>query len=210
MQRGAGRFVTWRVVALGGLLVAGAAFAGKPDFPGPLHSQRGLPNLTRDVRDPQKFWSTPYGPAYANILISGSNFLPCQGGPFALCYYSGAPPLDCVIDENGSFASCRCLDIPYGNYFVDINAILDYAVYQQTVKVCGAYGSGCSSVVNLAPVCDRINRQKLFSGADRISAFSFDCAAEVPIGQQACAAGTYAGCMTAPCRETGEEGIVEC
>ncbi len=201
----------WNAGALAVLLLAGAAHAGgKPDFPGPFHSQRAAPNLTRDVKNPEKFWTTPYGPSYANILTSSTNFVPCQGGPFALCYYSGAAPLDCEIDANGSFANCRCLDIPYGSYFVDINSILDFGVYQQTVKVCGADGSGCSSVVNLAPVCGYINRQKLIPGAHRISTFSFDCALEVPIGQKQCDPGIYAGCMTAPCHETGEDGVVEC
>jgi hypothetical protein len=190
--------------------------------PGPLHSQRSAPNLLHDTRDPQKFWTTPDGPQYANIIIESTNFLPCRGGPFALCYYSGPAPFPCTIDEDGRFATCKCLDVTYGNYYVDINAILDHAVYQQTVKVCSVDGSGCScpekdddgkcipAPVNTAPVCNYINQQKLIPGADRISTFSFDCAAEAPIGQTQCEPGTYAGCMTAPCQETGEEGTVAC
>jgi hypothetical protein len=190
--------------------------------PGPLHSQRSAPNLLHDARDPQKFWTTPDGPQYANIIIESTNFLPCRGGPFALCYYSGPAPFPCTIDEDGRFATCKCLDVTYGNYYVDINAILDHAVYQQTVKVCSVDGSGCScpekdddgkcipAPVNTAPVCNYINQQKLIPGADQISTFSFDCAAEAPIGQTQCEPGTYAGCMTAPCQETGEEGTVAC
>src|SRR5689334_810959 len=101
--------------------------------PGPLHSQRGTPNLLRDVlKDPQKFWTTPYGPTYANVLTGGDNFLACKGGPFALCYYSGPAPLECTLDADGRTASCTCLDISYGVYFVDINSILKHSVYQQT------------------------------------------------------------------------------
>ena len=180
--------------------------------PGPLHSQRGTPNLLRDVlKDPQKFWTTPYGPSYANVLTSRDNFLPCQGGPFALCYYSGPEPLGCRLSADGRTASCRCLDIAYGVYFVDINAILKHSVYEQTVAVCGADGSKCSGQPNEAPVCDYINRNKLLPGADRISAFSFDCALEARIGQSQCPdASPYAGCMTAPCTTTDVAGVVEC
>jgi hypothetical protein len=193
-----------------------------PKIPGPLHSQRSAPNLLHDAPDPQKFWPTPFGPPYANIITEPTNFLPCRGGPFALCYYSGPAPLPCTVDADGRFATCECLDITYGTYFVDINAILDHAVYQQTVKACGVDGSGCTcperdaigkcipAPVNTAPVCNYINRQKLLPGADLISTFSFDCAAEEPIGVTKCGPGTYAGCMTAPCQETGEEGTVEC
>src|SRR5262249_23461471 len=73
-----------------------------------------------------------------------------------------------------------------------------------------AVGKCIPAPVNTAPVCNYINRQKLIPGADLISTFSFDCAAEEPIGVTKCGAGTYAGCMTAPCQETDAEGTVEC
>ena len=180
--------------------------------PGPFHSQRGTPNLLHDVlKDPEKFWPTPYGPTYANVLTDSDNFLPCQGGPFALCYYSGPEPLGCELSADGRIANCNCLNIDYGVYFVDINAILKHSVYQQTVDVCGTDGSECSGQTNKAPVCDYINRNTLFPGADRVSAFSFDCALEAPIGQTQCSTpAPYAGCMTAPCTTTNQEGVVEC
>jgi len=212
-------------VLAGALLLAPAARpGGQPDLPGALDSQRGAPNLLRDaLKDPEKFWPTPHGPSYANVITDGDNFLECKGGPFALCYYSGPEPLECELSPDGRTASCKCLDIAYGVYYVDINAILDFAVYQQTVKVCGADGSQCKTCApdgsggescqkntNQAPVCGYINENKLFAQADRISTFCFDCAVEAPIGQTECNAGPYAGCMTAPCTVTDEEGIVEC
>jgi hypothetical protein len=120
------------------------------------------------------------------VLTGGDNFLPCQGGPFALCYYSGPEPLGCTLSADGRTADCSCLDIAYGVYFVDINAILKHSVHQQTVDVCGADGSKCSGQTNKAPVCGYINRNKFLPGADLVSAFSFDCALKAPIGQTQC------------------------
>ncbi len=152
--------------------------------------------------------------AYADILLKGSNFLSCQGGPFALCYYSGpsttAEGIGCTLTEDGRFANCNCYAIPYGAYFVDINAILNSGVYRKTVKRCGADGSRCTRV-NAAPVCRAINRRRLIPGADSISTFSFDCVPTDGIGQTNCTtAAPYAGCMTAPCTRTGNPGIVQC
>jgi hypothetical protein len=66
-------------------------------------------------------------PAYADVLLEGSNFVQCKGGPFALCYYSGPNTgdvdLSCELTADGKFANCNCYQIPYGSYFVDINAI---------------------------------------------------------------------------------------
>src|SRR5271167_4441571 len=46
-------------------------------------------------------WTTSFGPAYADITLASSNFVPCRGGPFALCYYSGpssgAEDLSCTL-----------------------------------------------------------------------------------------------------------------
>src|SRR5262245_26912341 len=33
--------------------------------------------------------TTPYGPAWADVLVQPENFLQCQGASIALCYYSG-------------------------------------------------------------------------------------------------------------------------
>ena len=83
-------------------------------------------------------WTTDCGPAYANIPLASSNFLPCRGGPFALCYYSGPErrmqDLSCTLTPDGNYANCNCYDIPYGVYFVDINAILNHSVYEKTSR----------------------------------------------------------------------------
>ncbi len=156
-------------------------------------------------------------PAYANILLENSNFVQCKGGPYALCYYSGpdtgSPNLSCVPTADGKFANCTCYQIPYGTYFVDINAILNYSVYLQTIAVCGSDGSKCSGHPNRAPVCGYINNQKLIPGADMVSTFSFDCIPTNGIGGTSCGQAQYAGCMTAPCfktRDTAKTGTVTC
>jgi hypothetical protein len=202
-----------------------AAFA----FPGPVarmpilrvgpHDEiHFVPNTFAFWDDPRFATTTdPPKPAYADVLLAPSNFLPCKGGPFALCYYSGPGPevggidLSCNVTEDGRFANCKCYEIPYGAYFVDINAILNYGVYLQTIDACGTDGSNCA-VTNSAPVCDAINRNDLIPGADLVSTFSFDCVPTDGIGQTSCAQAPYAGCMTAPCqrKEEDDPGIVEC
>jgi hypothetical protein len=167
-----------------------------------------VPNSFR-FWDNTRNWPTSFGPAYADIVLEPSNFLPCRGGPFALCYYSGPNPETCTLTEDGRFANCKCFEIPFGTYFVLINGILNYEVYLKTVRKCGEDGSKCQEV-NQAPVCEDINQNKFIPGADLISTFSFDCVPEEGIGQTNCEKAPYAGCMTAPCYRTGEEGIVEC
>jgi hypothetical protein len=160
--------------------------------------------------DKRQNWPTSLGPAYANILLSPTNFVPCRGGPFALCYYSGPEPEKCTLTGDGRFANCECFEIPFGAYLVDINGILNYEIYLKTVRECGRDGANCQET-NKAPVCQAINRGKLIPGADMISAFSFDCVLEEGIGQTNCEnPPPYAGCMTAPCYKTDEEGIVQC
>lgn len=85
----------------------------------------------------------------------------------ALCYYSGPPPknknapdLSCV-DTGKGFSNCRCIEIPYRPYFVDINAILDEAVYKETIDRCGHSGADCKH--DEAPECDAINNGALFA-----------------------------------------------
>jgi hypothetical protein len=161
----------------------------------------------------QKNWTTSYGPAYANILLQPSNFVPCRGGPFALCYYSGPSSgsldLSCKLTPDGKYANCQCFDIPYGVYFVDINAILNNSVYQSTITQCGADGSACATP-NSAPVCQSVNQGTLMPGANMFSTFSFDCVPSNGLGQTSCASAPYVGCMTAPCFETGNPSIVQC
>jgi hypothetical protein len=169
-----------------------------------------VPNSFEFWNDPDN-WTTPYGPAYADVVLSQNNFLPCQGGPIALCYYSGPDPVPCVPTDDGLFTNCRCYEIPYGPYFVLMTAILNYDVYQDTVAVCGSDGSACAGQPNKAPVCDVINTGTLIPGADLISTFSFACVPEEGIGQTQCAASPYVGCMTAPCwDDDDDDGYVTC
>jgi len=167
---------------------------------------------------PNPLFTTPFGPAKADILLRPSNFLPCEGGPIALCYYSGPQPSDssqpdlsCDVTNNGKFANCRCIEIAYGPYFVDINAILDLDMYERTVRVCGKDGVDCRGEPNRAPVCRAINANRLIAGADTISTFSLALNSADPnefgIGQTNCPVDVgetalYAGCMTAPCKRT--------
>ncbi len=171
-----------------------------------------VPNSHPFWSDPAN-WTTTFGPAYANILLTGSNFLPCRGGPFALCYYSGpndvAEDLSCTLTADGLYANCNCFNIPYGVYFVDINGILNHPVYENTIAKCGTDGSLCATM-NSAPVCEAINKGTLIPGTNVFSAFSFDCVPTNGIGQTACTQAPYAGCMTAPCFKTSNPEIVQC
>ena len=171
-----------------------------------------VPNSHTFWSDPTN-WTTPFGPAYADITLSSSNFVPCRGGPFALCYYSGpssgATDLSCTLSADGNYANCNCFDIPYGVYFVDINAILNHSVYEKTIAQCGVDGSLCAAL-NSAPVCANVNGGNLIPGSSVYSTFSFDCVAENGLGVTNCPAAPYAGCMTAPCFKTSQAGIVQC
>ena len=171
-----------------------------------------VPNSHQFWSDPAN-WTTTYGPAYANILLTGSNFLPCRGGPYALCYYSGpstgTEDLSCKLTPNGQYANCNCFTIPYGVYFVDINAILNHSVYEATVAQCGSDGSLCGTI-NSAPVCNSINQGTLIPGTGLYSAFSFDCVPTNGIGQTNCGQAPYVGCMTAPCFKTDKPGVSSC
>ena len=160
-----------------------------------------------------KNWTTSYGPAYADITLTASNFVPCRGGPYALCYYSGpntgSPDLSCVPTPDGKYANCQCYDIPYGVYFVDINAILNHKVYEETIAACGKDGSACG-MINSAPVCQQVNQGNLIPGSTEYSTFSFDCVPTDGLGLTNCSQAPYAGCMTAPCSKSTETGIVQC
>ena len=155
-------------------------------------------------------------PAFADILVQPTNFVWCKGGPYALCYYSGpntgSIDLSCTLTSDGRYANCNCFEVPWGAYFVDMNAILNYEVYKRTVKKCGADGSACAGPanVNRAPVCRVINQKRLIPGADVISTFSLDCVGTNGLGLTNCGQAPYAGCMTAPCKKTGTNGIVQC
>ena len=171
--------------------------------------------------------TTSLGPAYANIVEQSSNFLKCtppKGRPFtyALCYYSGPaqptgnnpdnPALPCKLSRDGKVANCTCYAISNTGvsakapYLVDINAISNRYVYDQSTETCGKDGSDCPSTDPEAPVCEAINTNLLVPGADLISVYSplysnEYSSSDPPVTQ---CEGLYAGCMTAPCKKTGE------
>jgi len=161
--------------------------------------------------------TTPFGPAFADIILVPFNFLPCEGGPVALCYYSGpdteinGEAVPCELTPDGNTANCKCFEISYGKYFVDIHAILNLDVYNDTITQCGHSGILCQTT-NSAPVCETINNGTFSPGADMISTFSFECVPEEGIGSTNCDQPPllYAGCMTAPCSRTSDDGIVNC
>ncbi|HZL68545.1 MAG TPA: hypothetical protein VFC29_14585 [Candidatus Limnocylindrales bacterium] len=153
--------------------------------------------------------TTPFGPAWADILVRPENFLLCQGAPIALCFYSGPGPVTPCFNDGAhpGRSNCTCYEIPAGSpYLVDINAILNRDVYLETVKTCGQGGENCLPRGKMpAPVCDAINQNTLIPGAELISTFSFALESSMPTNQQtSCTnAAPYAGCMTAPCKKTG-------
>ncbi len=151
--------------------------------------------------------TTPYGPAWADILLKPSNFLACNNTAIALCYYSGANTTTPCTTDGGNVSNCTCYEIPAGKpYFVDINAILNLDVYQATVKACGADGSNCKPTGKItAPVCESIKNNTLIPGADLVSTFSLALEKQIPIKETSCPTpAAYAGCMTAPCKRTGK------
>ncbi|MFL6261073.1 MAG: hypothetical protein ACJ76Y_15325 [Thermoanaerobaculia bacterium] len=120
---------------------------------------------------PTDCWTTPYGPAKADVIIaakktaiSSTNMLLCEGNQYALCFFSGPPTktgksssnndLPCVLGPGGAVASCTCQAYTSGPNFVDINGILNRGVYFETVKVCGQDGSGCKNIVSCFPQND--------------------------------------------------------
>ena len=138
---------------------------------------------------------TTYGPAWADVTLSPSNFYPCFGH-YALCYYA-----DCTVTDgtNGTVSDCPCFDW-YGTNYVLVNGDLNLDSYQATVSQCTADPSSCQ-IPNGAPVCDEINSGTFYNGAKAISTFGFYRAKEEPIGNMDCSTmpGLYSGCMTAPC-----------
>ncbi len=137
--------------------------------------------------------TTEYGPAWADVSLEPSDFLPCFG-PYALCYYA-----NCTVSPDGKVSDCPCYEW-FGPNFVVINGILNADSYQRTVEQCTADPASCQ-VPNGAPVCQDLNRQSFYSNATRVSTFGFYRANTEPIGLSNCATepGLYAGCMTAPC-----------
>ncbi len=177
-------------------------------------------------------WTTPYGPAAADVIIPGeakggalvsTNMLYCSSATYALCFFSGPPTatgrnpklnpaLPCTVD--GDTAHCTCQAYT-GHSFVDINGILNFGAYNQTVygssnptvAACGADGSGCANITTCgpdgkkagcgdlpeAPVCQYIKNQSptnpqasLYKDADLISTFSFAMEPKYELGSLDC------------------------
>ncbi|HEX7180922.1 MAG TPA: hypothetical protein VF756_03710 [Thermoanaerobaculia bacterium] len=191
------------------LLISFRAHAAPPNTAGSLNC-KSLPFVYND------FPTSIHGPARADIIVAGEkNMLPCSGGAYALCYYSGPSPMPCKIDREKNVALCECYGYESSTqdykYFVDINAILNTCVYIETARKCLPDGSNCTSE-NSAPVCAYINRNALMPNADLVSTFSTAKVAQYGQGCTQCH-GLYAGCMTAPCtKKTNEQGqpIVVC
>lgn len=191
--------------------------------------------------------TTSSGPARANIVegnaLTSPNMLYCpSGGPYALCFFSGPPAptgaglpgqpnptMQCTPDASGEFANCQCQLFLNGEYYVDINSILNLGAYVQTKNVCGSDGAGCKNLrdcngkgqdkdsnhtcpATVAPVCAYVDAQyegpaadALYPSAkaDVVSTFSFALGTQSSPGPYTLGVtpcnGVYAGCMTAAC-----------
>jgi len=109
-----------------------------------------------------EFWTTDYGPAAANIVLSPTNFLACSSNSYALCYYSGPdaaptgkqgnslPSLPCKVSKNNpNAADCRCY-AESGTSYVDIHSIRNTEAYIETIRACGLNGEKCANMVSEA------------------------------------------------------------
>ena len=177
--------------------------------------------------------TTPNGPARADLVTAPTSFLYCEHSRYALCFFSGPPqktgkdpknrPLPCVLSANGTTADCTC-QVYTGVSYVDMNGILNYGVWQETVQLCGPLGAGCKNLPKCAkdptssdctalavpPVCKYVSAQNpdkpevsLMPKADMISTFSFAMTPNYPLNPPVDCTQVenplYAGCMTAPC-----------
>lgn len=183
--------------------------------------------------------TTAFGPAYADIMTKPANMLACKAPSgkslaYALCYYSGPavatgaqgnPALPCRMSADGKSASCTCYKLttnqaPDAPYMIDINAILNLDVYRFTVASCGHDGSKCGRGSAITPpACTAANSGTMMPKGNLISVFSPLKAASYSTagkpGSNYCSMGKYAGCMTAPCRDTGKtddagNALVDC
>lgn len=155
--------------------------------------------------------TTTYGPAWADVTTSKSDWATCFG-PYALCYYA-----NCTVasTSRGTVADCPCYST-FGTNYVDINAILNNDVYNETKTFCDNDPAACKQP-NQAPVCASLSSGAFMQGADNFSTFSFYRATKEPIGLTDCTSqpGKYAGCMTAPCYNptsagTDDTTMIEC
>lgn len=187
------------------------------------------PSTADESGDTGRCGDVPYKPrpgAAVDLIASPTNFLMCTSGRYALCYYSGADPLPCTVDESRENADCKCqvFEADEANpMYVDINSILDECAYQEAIEQCKEDGTGCLNICSLpaakkacdgvtsspdlpeAYVCGYIASNDFDESADYISTFSF-ASVSVPKSGDAFAPptcnrdfGQYAGCMTASC-----------
>jgi len=165
--------------------------------------------------------------AGTKTAFTSPNMLYCDGNTYALCFFSGpAGSLPCELSKDGTVANCTCQAYTSKPNFVDINGILNQGAYFETVDHCGLDGGRCKNIEHCwpqddpkkreecqkyptAPVCEYVKNQSpgnpqgsLMPKADLISTFSFQMSGKngpYHLGNTPCAAGKYAGCMTAPC-----------
>ena len=128
----------------------------------------------------------------------------------------------CILSADKTTAQCDCYKISHGNprgatySYVLITSILNKKVYGDTVAKCGLNGGGCLNATNIgdypaakeAPVCAALRDKTLFPGADLYSDFSPILISTKGVTSASCptegGANLYAGCMTAPCTNTGK------
>lgn len=126
-------------------------------------SQTMPTTCTQDCPAPyvkNEFWTTEYGTASANVILSTTNFLSCSSSAYALCYYSGPdgkttgkdgkplPALPCKLSKDDPhYAECRCY-VESGNSYVDLHSISNTEAYIETIRVCGTDGSKCRNMVS--------------------------------------------------------------
>lgn len=161
------------------------------------------------------YWTTQYGPAQADVHTEPENFLKCSRGEYALCYYSGAPGMNCEVDEVTGTANCWCQIFTATEekpQMVTIAAIQNTCVYIETIAKCGVNGEKCTDM-DSAPVCDYLAAGTFNPTTDLISTFSAQpvtspedrSGGHYEFGCTECE-GLYAGCMTAPCYGRTQSG----
>ncbi|MEM7356755.1 MAG: hypothetical protein AAF657_38420, partial [Acidobacteriota bacterium] len=175
-------------------------------------------------------------PPRSDTITAVSQFLVCQGNPYALCYYSGpeivppdtanpVPRLPCKLGDADQIATCTCYAINDGSTnYVALPSILDPAVRQATEEACGADGNKCLNMANEA-ICANKEHPDFDPGrcgniapvcetlhGSLTSTFSLAHAEDYPISSTDCSTEPYvryAGCMTAGCGEPFTQDGVE-
>ncbi|HEY6321093.1 MAG TPA: hypothetical protein VJA16_06015 [Thermoanaerobaculia bacterium] len=170
--------------------------------------------------------------SYALCFFSGPSTPTGNGCPSSSGCKNNRLPCVLSADGKSANCTCQFYTADAQHpYFVDINGILNLGAYDETVQVCGQDGSLCANIQNcgkglagcpnpqpcsapgtgagcLAPVCKYVQHQNkldpkvsLIPGAEVISTFSFAMDSSYTLGSSPCS-GSYAGCMTAPCKFT--------